>query len=77
MGGGGGGGDEDKGNGRGTGGVLQVNHAVGVIIWDQELSVDGVHTKINIGITSSGSQMDCGDDGAAYDERRVGVALGG
>ena len=39
--------------------------------------VMGVHDKSTIGISLSSSEKHCGDDGAGYDERRVGVAPGG
>ena len=34
---------------------------------------DKGYAKRNIGIPSSGIQKDFGDDGAAYNERRVGM----
>ena len=38
---------------------------------------DGFRVKITIDIPSSGSQKDCGCDGAAYDVHRVGMSPGG
>ena len=70
-------GEKDKGNVTGEGNVLQGNHVVGVVIWERELGGDGGHAKSNRGIPSSGSQMDFGDDVAAYEDRKMGVALGG
>ena len=46
-------------------------------IWGKRLGGDGVHAKSTRGIPSSGSHTDFGDDGAVYNEQRVGVALGG
>ena len=39
------GGDEYRGNGTGVKDALQVNHAVGIFIWEQELGGDGGHDK--------------------------------
>ena len=77
MGGDGEGGDEDRGYGTGTGVALQVNCAVGVVIWERDLGGDGGHDKSTRGISSSGIQTDFRDYGRVYDERRMGVALGG
>ena len=77
MGGGGKCGDEDRGNGTGAGGFLQINRAVGVFIWEQELCGDSYHDKSTRVITSSGNQTYCRDDGAAYDEWILVVVPGG
>ena len=69
--------DEDRFNVKGAGGALQVNSTVGFVIWEKELSSDGGHTINTRGIPLSVSHMDCGDDGAAYRERRVGVTFCG
>ena len=50
MGGDGEGGDEDRGYGTGTGVALQVNCAVGVVIWERDLGGDGGHDKSTRGI---------------------------
>ena len=59
------------------GGFLQVNCAVGVVIWEQNLGGNGVHAKITIGIPSSSIQTYCGDDGAVYNKRILVVIIGG
>ena len=55
---------------------LQVNCAVGVVIWERDLGRDGRHAKSTRGITSSGITEGCWDDVTSYDKWRVGVALG-
>ena len=50
---------------------------MGVVIWERELDVDGGHDKITRGFSLLGSKKYCRDDSAVYDERRVGVSLGG
>ena len=77
MGNGGGGGDEDWGNGAGMGYAVQGSNSVGVVIWEQYLGDDRGHVKSTRGIPSLDSEKYCGDDGAAYDKRRVGVAPSG
>ena len=77
MGNGGGGGDEDWGNGAGMGYAVQGSHSVGVVIWEQYLGDDRGHVRSTRGIPSLDSEKYCGDDGAAYDERRLVAAPGG
>ena len=74
MGNGGEGGDKDKRNGVSPGYFVQGIRSVDVIIWDRELSGDGVHDKSTRGIPSLVNQKYCGDDGVSYKKRLVGVA---
>ena len=71
------GGEEDGGRGKGAGDALQGNCSVGIVIWERYLGGDEGHAKSTRGIISSDSQTGCGDDGATYDERKVGVAPSG
>ena len=73
---GGEGGEKDGGKGTGAGDILQGNNEVSVVIWQQELGGDGFNDKSTRVILSQVRQTDCGDDGAAYDERRKGVEIG-
>ena len=66
--------DKDRGNGAGAEYAVQGSHVVGVIIWEQELGGDRWHSKIAINIPSSGNEKYYGDDGAAYDNKRVWVS---
>ena len=77
MGGGREGGDEDWVNSAGVGDYLQLNYAVSVVIWEQELAGDGFHAKSTRGIPASDCHKDCRNEGAAYDNWRLGVTLGG
>ena len=58
-------GDEDGSNCTGAEGWvgLQVNSAVGFLIWERELGGGRGRAKSTRGIPSSGSQADLGDDG--------------
>ena len=60
------GGEKYGGDGMGAGYSVQVSPAVGVLIWEIYFFSDGVHAKNTIGIPSSISKKDYGDDGVAY-----------
>ena len=64
VGGSGEGGDKYGGSFAESGDVIQVNTAVGGVIWHQYLGGDVGHSKSTTGIPSSGIQTDCGDDSA-------------
>ena len=71
MGYGGGFGEKYGGNVAGAGYSVRFSHAVGAVIWDQELGGDGGYAKITIRVPSSGSRKYFGDDVAVYDKQRV------
>ena len=71
------GGDKERINGTGVGGAVQINRAVIFVIWVKEFGGYMGRAKSTRGIPLSFIQTYFGDDCAAYNERRVGVARGG
>ena len=69
--------DKDGVNVTGTGYGVQGSRAVGVVIWEKYMVGYGGYDKFTRGIPSFCIKKDCGNYGAAYDERRVVVAPGG
>ena len=68
---------EDWVNGTGSDYAVQVSRAFGVVIWELGLVGDGGHAQIAKWVPPSGRNKDCGGDGAAYENRGVGMAPGG